>query len=180
MSESDNDDNNKNDSETKKLNEQIAERSYALTLSLQTLTKLAELCGQTVNSWDIDLICVSASKASEGSSRAAALELLSEMAKIKPEMVVKKVVDVATTLSRIAGENDDGGLVDTGRGPVLPTGQPFRDFFEPAERPRRLGQGRFAGFGLSDGGIAGGWNQSQPGQDSVNAVGCVRHDARTI
>ena len=92
---------------TKKLNEQIAERSYALTLSLQTLTKLAELCGQTVNSWDIDLICVSASKASEGSSRAAALELLSEMAKIKPEMVVKKVVDVATTLSRIAGENDD-------------------------------------------------------------------------
>ena len=29
------------------------------------------------------------------------------MAKIKPEMVVKKVVDVATTLSRIAGENDD-------------------------------------------------------------------------
>ena len=107
MSESDDDDNNKNDSETKKLNEQIAERSYALTLSLQTLTKLAELCGQTVNSWDIDLICVSASKASEGSSRAAALELLSEMAKIKPEMVVKKVVDVATTLSRIAGENDD-------------------------------------------------------------------------
>ena len=92
MSESDDDDNNKNDSETKKLNEQIAERSYALTLSLQTLTKLAELCGQTVNSWDIDLICVSASKASEGSSRAAALELLSEMAKIKPEMVVKKVV----------------------------------------------------------------------------------------
>ena len=67
----------------------------------------AELCDQMVNSWDIDLICVSASKASEGSSRAAALELLSEMAKIKPEMVVKKVVDVATTLSRIAGENDD-------------------------------------------------------------------------
>ena len=103
---SEGDDDNKNDVETK-LSEQIAERSYALTLSLQTLTKLAELCDQMVNSWDIDLICVSASKASEGSSRAAALELLSEMAKIKPEMVVKKVVDVATTLSRIAGENDD-------------------------------------------------------------------------
>ena len=107
MSEDDDDDINGIDSETKKLNEQIAERSYALTLSLQTLTKLAEICGQSVNSWDIDLICVSASKSSEGSSRAAALELLSEMAKIKPEMVVKKVVDVATTLSRIAGENDD-------------------------------------------------------------------------
>jgi len=107
MSEDDDDDINGIDSETKKLNEQIAERSYALTLSLQTLTKLAEICGQSVNSWDIDLICISASKASEGSSRAAALELLSEMAKIKPEMVVKKVVDVATTLSRIAGENDD-------------------------------------------------------------------------
>jgi hypothetical protein len=106
------DDGNKSDNDSdgdvneKRLNEQIAERSYALTLSLQTLTKLAEIC-QSSDNWDIDLVCVSASRASEGSSRAAALELLSEMAKVKPEVVVKKVVDVATTLSRIAGENDD-------------------------------------------------------------------------
>ncbi len=39
-----------------------------------------------------------------------------------------------------AGEHRDARMLDPGMGAALPRGQPFGDFLEPTERPRRLGE----------------------------------------